>query len=328
MKRQASTQDPVSAIPKRPKMLDGVSVFPPDASLAPMAANRTSGRGTADTGPWQRTLIKFSDPITNTPGYNSDSTMSFSKCARANSEDLGSLSEEMNLIILKKKSAEPQIHWIDPDQTNRRYTLVNIPHFNYFISQIQKFPKTPDEVKDAMDIWRNFAIEGVVLNETNASADWRLKGRAGIPTTQEKTLTFAFKGRVQCKNIWGNHIKQSTKLFLILKKKEIKGHFVVDADGLNHKQLNVGGVEDGQPLTNRPFQLEPYAKFGVDYPPPEELLYLDEFGRRHYGLAIYIGTIWYDLQENYSGKNRSDLTTNYKTHVTLSEANIWLEPNF
>lgn len=329
MKRSSEFPAPVSdVVPKRPKIASGSQAFPPAQNFSRFV-NRilTRGAGANDEGPWQRTLVSFGDMNRSTIGTESNPVLTLSRMVRPNSENLGTMSEAMMLMIIKKDSPRnPSI-----SGPNVRFTELNIHLWNYFIAQIQKRPTDPNDLMDADTFWSGFAVDGVCLNETNDSADWRIKNWEGIPNNMEKEVTVVFSGKVECKNIWGPMLRPGTRLFLILKKKLITGHYVVDAYGQERRFLSVGPPASSEPLTNMPFQLEPWAKQGYDYPPDEALMYKDEFGVRHYGKPIYIGRVWYDKRQtpmrSHYAKGDTDLN-DYSKVVTKSEMNIWFNPDY
>lgn len=230
------------------------------------------------------------NPVINTydnAGQLTNYRIVTSKICRASSEIHMPRSKRGQLIITRKESKK---------QTAKRkfgigaeaYSQMTIPIWNYFQHRRERYPDSPEDVKSAEEVWKNFYVEGsVVTDESEIMND----------TRGEHMMLISVTGKMETYDIFGDKKVEGTRCWLILKKVKCDGRYVLNS--------NQAFSFDRQPIpenlssqmgrdktyTDRPFKLVPYSHYLYDQPPSSELLYYDEFGNQHYGLPIYIGRV-------------------------------------
>lgn len=220
--------------------------------------------------------------------------------------------QRYQLMITKKQIKDPLWGLNRNIGESRRYTELNIPAWNYIQAKSEKMPATRNDVLTAEDIWNKWGIEGVVRTEEgqedNDSTDERGK---------ERLINCIVRGYAYIYNTWGNQVRTGTKLYLILKKKQLtsKEEWILNPIGNDIQFISAG---DRTELTPKPFQLCFWAHYQYDNPPDKILQYEDEFGDRHRGKAIYIGSA-----VDPPGSNQKTIN-----NVNINITAILSQPNF
>lgn len=251
--------------------------------------NAYDTKGSTGPGPIRATNFNSSAPETNMPGLMSNYWVSEAKLVRSFTEQYMKPSQIYHLMITKKET-RPVIANRPRGQKNnaRRYTMYNIPMFNYMMAVTAKFSKrilSADKYLSPEDIWSMWSVEGVCTSEEGQSDP-----HADYEEGKERIINTVLRGQVSTFNGWGNNIGHGTHLWLILRKpaKAFPREYYIR--GNSNEKDTVGNGDD---LTDRPYQLTFYANCEYTYPPDSELCFIDDLGTKRMGLPIYIGRALY-----------------------------------
>ncbi len=194
-------------------------------------------------------------------------------------------SPQLGLVIITEREQKDPISKRS-GMENRRYTMLNVPAWNYMKAKFEKNPNNPEEVKNAEQIWEDWTIEGVVRSE-EGQEEKDYKDELG----KERLINTIVRGYAHVHNAWPKNIKSGTNLYLILKKIKQKAHKIDPYSSvINDTSPSTTSTNNGN-ITETPFQLISWADSRYDIPPDSELEYEDEFGVRHRGKYIYIGSV-------------------------------------
>ena len=259
-------------------------------------------------------------PVTDTIGFMTNYTVPYAKAARSFKKGMDDISQLGQLMLCKKQRAETIVRGNRAKMLARRYTLANIVMFNYKQANSEVMPKTPEEVRSAMSVWNDWSVEGIVKSEEGFAQNGNKRYEDG----KEYILNTTIRGAAYTFNIWDNCMDPQTKLFLILKKPDnpIDGIYNLAPFG---EVERISGI--GRTLTDRPFQLFPYAKSGVDFVPDEELIYYDEFNNMRRGVAIYVGCVDKAAADTEK-RTKISVTTNIESIVSQPQIFIFVDPDF
>jgi hypothetical protein len=222
--------------------------------------------------------------VTNTMGYLTNYSIPYARVLRAmiEKETMG-YNQLYHIIVCKKEKRDPAMRRRGTSKA-RVYSMLNIPAWNYYQAKYQPMPQTPEEVVSAETFWSsNWYIGGIVRTEEGEDID------GSTPSGQERIFNLTIMGTTQTFNVWGPHVRNTTRLFLIVKKVAVDGRYVTRPMGADVQDLPMDDNERGD-RTNLPFQLVFYAHPDHEYPPDDVLYYEDEFGNLWRGKVIFLGT--------------------------------------
>lgn len=193
-------------------------------------------------------------------------------------------SPQLGLLIITKREQKDPITKRSGMET-RRYSMLNIPAWNYMNAKLEKKPHNPEEVITAEKKWEEWTIEGVVRTE-EGQEEKDYKDELG----KERLINTIIRGYAHVHNAWSKNIKSGTNLYLILKKIKQKAHKIDPYSSVINDASPPTSTNNGN-ITEIPFQLISWADSRYDIPPDSELEYEDEFGVRHRGKYIYVGSV-------------------------------------
>ena len=200
------------------------------------------------------------------------------------------------------------------DRTPR--TGYTVPGFNHWLASVSRkhtdmaafyAPREPGqfvpdgEWQTAEEVWRRFTGGGVVDSEiflggtSSVSRHMVALDRTNLRRNQSVNMVKA--GRVSALRLWTTGLYAGTRLWFIIKRVPRPRSYRVDAtrplmaSDLGFMQLESATVNSDVQLSDRPFQLIPFASNERQSPSDEDLAYEDEFGIRKYGLPIMVGIV-------------------------------------
>jgi hypothetical protein len=174
----------------------------------------------------------------------------------------------------------------------RKNRAVSLATWNFISAITEPMPNTPEEVRTPSQAIAGYTFKGPVISEFGQHVFYREKN---FGRKRARMFNSAFWGYVPVTNIWGEDIRPGTRLYLILKKVlKTPETYEVDAMGQSIRTYEFatkmgGSISDT--ITDRPFQLIPWANFEKYEPRKEDLEYFDEFGQKHLGMAIFVGEL-------------------------------------
>ncbi len=249
-------------------------------------------------------------------GWPTNYIVPYSKIVRNYKLPLLTAPQKHMLMIGKQELREPGY---TRKGEERRYTLLNIPAWNYLQARTERMPSSPEEVVGAEQVWRDWSVEGIVRNEEGADDPNYGSGRE---SERERLLNLIIRGYAFPHNAWGPNVGPGTRLFIVLTKRKISTK--------TDWTLNPGGETDVRTpmatgrasLTNKPFQIAFWAHRDFDTPPDSVLQYTDEFGNRHRGLAIYLG--FAETGSGSGGRSRTSESVNRSVSAILAQPQMWI----
>ena len=233
------------------------------------------------------------EPIPNSMGMQTNHSAPYAKIARALNDEIMSVSQLLQIVVTKKERQEPTLR--RKGHETRRYTILNIPALNYFLAlntrkdADRRDVRTVDEFLEGVDAngkatrGGGWGFEGVVRSEEGAEDI--TKSRWNV--TEERLFNSVVRGYAHTFNVFGPEARPGTSLFLIVKQCLPAKNATFRVRPWDPTTLPIAAGE----LTNKPFQFEFYGNYRHDSPPLNKLMYIDDFGYRQYGRAIYIGKV-------------------------------------
>ncbi len=212
-------------------------------------------------------------------GFMTNARATYAKLARKLTHPLMETSQVYQFLMTRREGHAPLLR--RSKRESRRYTTLNVPALNYFLAMREPTPASPEDVPTAQDILNEWHFEGVVVTEEGGRS-LRQDSKVGM----ERTFNNVVRGFSYAFNVFGTNVRAGTRLFMIVKKRHITDH-----PGFKPKPWSdeiIGPHENGR--TTRPFQFEFFGDWKYSEPPLHELVYVDEFGFRHLGAYIYLGT--------------------------------------
>ncbi len=200
------------------------------------------------------------------------------------------------------------------EKPERRYIMMSVPEFNYYLASEEKKGLT------AREVWSDWVLDGVVRSEEGQDdEDWR----RGVEANGERLLNVMIRGYAHVADGWGHELFQGTKLWLLLKRSRVEPLTYVLGTKTRQTRLRPEGNED---RTKWPHQLSFYANPLYDAPPDSELMYDDEDGVRTRGMAIFVGTV--DVPKS-SGVRAEELHLDRDFPLLTAQPRIYifLDPN-
>ena len=223
------------------------------------------------------------DPImVHSYGHQTNASIAYAKVMRRYVAPLMVESQLSQLILeMKEESDVLADNAMSHVHEHRRYSLLNVPAWNYMQAATQSKPAARDKVKSAEQVWNNWAVAGVVRAEhgqDEPGGDMRDLG------AHERMLVLTVAGYASVRNGWGENLKPFARLYLLLKQQKLPAaqRFVLSEHGHGLPR---------KPRTDRPFQLSFWADNDHEYPPLEALEYRDDFGQPRIGKAVKVGIV-------------------------------------
>jgi hypothetical protein len=201
-------------------------------------------------------------------------------------------SEQRYQVLITNKDTEEEDQLLEKPMGQtaiRKNRAVSVPGWNFLQSVTEPMPSTPSDVLTPEACISKYTFKGPVISETGAHVFLR---EANFGRKRERMYNSGFWGYVPATNIWGEKVRPRTKLFFILKKVETPRNYDINPLGSSPIDSRTFVAKLGgavlETVTNKPFQLIPWADFEKDEPRKEDLEYTDEFGYRHLGLKILV----------------------------------------
>jgi hypothetical protein len=177
-----------------------------------------------------------------------------------------------------------------PSRGKRRYAMMNIPMFNFYVASLQKKPSKFSDICSPEYYWRDWSVDGIAMSVTPQNSNSR---SYVSEETGEKLINLIQAGPILTYNVFG-HVKPGTRLYLIFKKVKKPANYNVVHDRLRDVTTTpyaegADSDEEEEQLTDLPYQLIPWGDYKYDYPPSNVTDFVDEFGVRRSGLVMFIG---------------------------------------
>lgn len=166
-----------------------------------------------------------------------------------------------------------------------RIGVFNVAQFNWLSASSERKVGPYEHVKTAEEHWSNWNIEGVVRYEEGKYNRW---GRVEDPRA-EKTVTSTKRGLAFMHNNWSNDLQAGTLLYLLLVRQARSA--LPHTIGLDAKGTGRKATTPAAGLTDHPFQLHFWANRTQGRPTSKDLEYVDDYGRKHWGKALYVGRV-------------------------------------
>jgi hypothetical protein len=176
------------------------------------------------------------------------------------------------------RAVDPVMHRRSADA--RRYTMLNAPALNYVLA-MQRVPPTPGArvPKTALEVMETWPFEGTVVTETGKEEQFN-QNEVGA----ERGFNCVVRGPAHTFNVFGEHVRCGTPLYIIVKKERVdKRQYVVNpmASPLTPH------VSDKD--ATHAFQVSFFGHQEYRTPPLSKLRYIDERGIPAYGWYRRIG---------------------------------------
>lgn len=282
-----------------------------------------------NSGPLEGIDFSMSPMLTDAITFGANYRVTYPRIGRRLTEEFMD-SLQYGQLILTKKNRNPLPIQNEGGMKGRdlasRYTVVNVPLFNYLIRMEQERPKTPFDLKPPEEYWKDWTLDGVVTSSEGGDA-FTSDSRA-----TEKIYTLVTNGSVNTFNIWGDEIKPGTRLFFLFGKFQgVSDYFNVAPTAgprwIEHMAKSMKQYRLDNGLTDRPYQLIPYADSRHQYPPEEALIYEDDFGLKKRALVIEVGIVDKMVPGSGSASGGWDMATDIAVINMQPQIQIFLQPN-
>lgn len=270
---------------------------------------------------------------TDTLGWQTNNVIPVAKVAKKFALPIMTAKQVRQIIITRKDKKDTAFtdtekfeiaRGYDVSADHARYTMLNLPAWNWLNYAMEKQPKTPDDVLSASECWDRWVIEGIVRSEEGELGPY---DQNHIQYEQERLFNVVVKGEIDTHDVWPLEKTTMTRLWFILKKEDKE--ILKDKFNLNPYHLtSKGSTYKAKKKSTRPFQLVPWCDKNFTYPPNDVLKYTDEFGFEHLGIPIYIGTVK-DIDARYEEGEISyneDVRFNINTVLNQPKIVIYLNP--
>ncbi len=283
-------------------------------------------------GPPSATMM---DPSPNqvtpdTMGLMTNHSAPYAKIARALRADIMNVSQVYQILATLLESRDPVRK--RKGRETRRYTMLNMPALNYFLGVSSLMPKSPTEIQSAEEFLERvttsgnvskeggWSIEGVVRTEEGAEDMYKTKQEV----TAERLFNCVVRGYAYTFNVFGPNAHPGTALYIIVKKVHVaKGStFKVRPWDTNREAALPITPGDRTPA---PFQFTFFGDYRHDTPPLNKLEYLDEFGFRHYGKAIFIGRVSTHAPVNPQYRNAGECYRDLSVILTMPQFHFMMD---
>ncbi len=268
-------------------------------------------------GPMEGVDFGQGNIVTDTIGFQTNYTIPSHKITRVYKNPMFD-NKQVDMVVIIQKNTKHPISERNSKESHR-YVVLNLPGWNYMQGKLQKLPLVWDSVKTAEEVWEKWAVEGIVRTE---------EGQDEAPhhdqVGRERMVNATMWGYAYTYNIWGNNVRPGTTLWLILKQIETSGYYSLNTYAKDVQNLDLKGNPE---LTDKPFQLIPWAHYNYTRPPLDVLMYYDEFNRRQIGKAIYIGRS--ETGTMGSGQEKTnEIMTSLKSMLELKKMFVYVNPAY
>lgn len=229
-------------------------------------------------------------------GLMTNASVPYAKIARRLRHALMATSQTYQLLFALKERRDPVLK--RKNREARRYTELSVPALNFFLSMDSEKPETHLDVQsveefiDRVDAsgraakTGGWAFEGVVRYDEGAEDMYK----PAEEVTEERMFVSVVSGHAVTFNTFGPNARPNTALYVIVKKMKVSNGSTPTFQQRPWEEKQVAPITANN-KTPTPFQYTFWADYRYDTPPLSKLEYTDEFGFRHYGKAIYIGTV-------------------------------------
>lgn len=281
------------------------------------------------TGPPAAAAMQASpdEEIPNSIGLMTNHSAPHAKIARALKHEIMSVSQVYQILVAQQERKDPILK--RKGRETRRYTLLNIPALNYFLGVNSTMPASRTEIQsaqeflDRIDTSGNVAkeggwsIEGIVRTEEGAEDSYKSKREV----TPERLFNSVVRGYAYTFNVFGPNARPGTALYIIVKKMRPAKDSKFKVRPWERAALPITAGD----RTPSPFQFTFFGDYRHDTPPLKKLEYLDEFGFRHYGVAIYIGRVSTHSPVNPQYRNTNKCATDLGAILTQPQFHIFMD---
>ena len=238
-----------------------------------------------------------------TMGFTTNHSAPYAKIARRLAHEWMITEQNYQILVEHRESKDPVLK--RKNREARRYTMLNIPAFNYFLALNSKMPASPADVQTAEDILAQWSFSGIARTEEGKQLQHYYKE----DVSQERLFNSVVRGLAFTFNVFGTNARPNTRLFLIIKKVPVAPESTFKLKPWDDSSMPISRNN----RTPVPFQVTFFGDWRYDKPPIRALEYKDEFGFRHVGTYIYIGRVSTHsvVRPNYRdiGKCSQDLAT-------------------
>ena len=214
-----------------------------------------------------------------------------------------------------------------------RYTEMSITSFNYLLASSEMAPSDPSRELDVLDLWRNWEMDGLVINEV-ATSVVNTANRT-VNAASERLVNIANAGPARSFNYWGNVAKKSNVIVGFILKRVPRAELSALTQGRPFKDEARREIASRQqdlrlvaplakdtiyyklsekkdylavysrdnlnrPLHPRPFQLVPFATDSFMGAPLESLHYNTANGGDAYGIWIECAQTVYPITQGHA----------------------------
>ncbi len=270
----------------------------------PFGRPRTfDGPGNGMPGPMGRVNLSIENPVTDTMSFQSNYFLTAQRSmVPVDEQDMAS-PLRLQLVFA----------WKEPHKIKFRahgkimrptYKILNLPQLNYYLHS--KEARAKSMFSSAWAAMKGWYLDGVVRTEEGEEDRIDYAHSANI----DRLVNVTTRGRTKTPNIWGPDLRPMTRLWLIVKRIEVKepryalgpqmipGAFLVD--------------EKDSPAKGKPFRVIPWADPVRDVPSLRDLQYTDPGDDTiKFGEKIYVGRV----ESSYDGRER--LGTKQINRMTL-----------
>jgi hypothetical protein len=166
----------------------------------------------------------------------------------------------------------------------REYTMFNLPAWNAWRARSERRAAAPEDVPTAEEAFKDWYFDGFVRSQDGGEYQ---QGH-DAQRHRQRELNLVVHGECYTFNFWaGQNVRPLTRLFLIVKMVDIPD----DTEYVVNPAIGIlSPHSDANPDRSRKaFQIFPYANFRHYWPPDDEVMYEDPFGRMVPGKVICIG---------------------------------------
>jgi hypothetical protein len=224
-----------------------------------------------------------------------------------------------DLVIVARRSPQEQVELssISSGMSNALqgppFSGFTLAGFNFLIAQAQEIPILRTDIstiRTQIDAHKmlinNYDIVGVCDTENfsrgGSSFSGLPNGKNEAFKNENKVINYVMEGGVKITDFFGP-VSIATRLFLIWKKVDAPVVYWPDTRGTGSSpyigdtyskasiNLTVTMSSGLTRLSQFPFQLVPYADPMYPYPPDDQLIYVDETGRKRHGIVFQIGIV-------------------------------------
>ena len=190
--------------------------------------------------------------------------------------------------------------------------VVNLTMLNYILAEESDPDSDPNIAADALTVWEQWAIEGVVANENQN------------PVTDKDSHVVVVNlthGPTRMQNIFGNLPETLTRLFLIAKVIQCPESYVLSPTG----DCTYVKRKWTRPGPRRALQVVPFCnKIGM--PLASDLAFTDFHGNIRHGIAVCLGRLEHRTVDSTPGINPR-MTHDITAHLQVPAVSVFVDPH-